>query len=276
MAWPTTPITGDLQYLDDSGTALGDIRGGEMRVDPNVQIEDAIGNQSSAQGAVIATTLRADVLEPVLTYITGMPRAAVATQSTNYDFECGCTGGDYNLSKIQPAGFSYEFDALNGGIPRVELNYWAALIAEGSTGSAQAASAGLTDCSTDFVVSVEGSEVLAGVCTFRLNTNPRWFRAATTKTSGKRFPDCVMLGRDEWSCSLALAQKLAFSATSIITDDIDQGLTIGAVGQGIGFTLSNCCSPVEPYEFVGSGDIVWWRYDFQCIRGAGTGQVYAV
>lgn len=277
MAWPTDPITGALQSVDDAGTAIGKVRGGELVIDPNVQMEKAIGGQSSAQGAVIGINLGVDLLEPVLTYITGMPRSTAATQSTAYDLEVGTTGGEYALTRVQPAGFEYSFDAMGGGWPRVRLNYMAGKASEETTGSTMASPSGLTDCSTDFAVTLDGTDYLFGECTIRLNTNAFPFRSAGSKTTNeKRFPDAIMLGTDDWSCSVATAQKIPASVIDYLLDDIDSGLELIATGQGIVFTLSNLCSGRMTMPFVGENNVVWYRYEFENLPGYGNAQVGAV
>lgn len=266
------PYTGALQYLDDNGTAIGDVRGGELVIDPNVQAEAAIGGQASAQGGMVQTTLRVDLLEPVKSYLTGIPRSTAATQSTNYDLECGTVDGDYNLTKMQAAGFSYEV-SQDQPIPRVSIDYWAALIGEADTGSAQAGSSGLTDCMSDFDVDVDGSDYECQRFAVSLATNPQWYRSLDAKGTNKRFPDAVILGTEAWTVTLDLAKKLPVSVTSIIADTIDQDIDIVITGTGITFTLSSLLTPRERGPFVADNNLVIWTYDFQSLPGFGLCQV---
>ena len=270
MAWNgLAPYTGALQYFDDSGTAIGDIQGGQLRIDPNVQIEGGIGGQASSQGGLIATTARVQLLEPVVGYLTGIPRATASTQSTAYDFECGTTDGDYNLTKVQPVGFTYEV-SNDRPIPRVSIDYWAALIAEGTTGSGQAASAGLTDCFNNFTVTVDTADYLCTRFSVSLQARARWFRAFTGST---RFPDAVILGEERWRCSLDLAKKIPHASSSIIANSIDQDIDVLITGTGITFTLSSLQTPTETGPFVGAGDLVLWTYDFESLPGFGLCQI---
>jgi len=277
MAWnAAAPYTGALQYFDDSGTALGDVQGGELVIDPNTQIEGAIGGQASAQGGMIGITARLDLLEPVVTYLTGMPRATASTQSTAYDFECGTTDGDYNLTRVQPAGLSYEV-SQDRPIPRCTLEYMAALIAEGSTGSAQAASAGLTDCMSDFDVAIDGSDYGCQRFAIRLTNNPRPYRTLDAKsTNAKRFPDAILLGPDQWSVTLDLAKKLPVASSSIIADEIDTDIDVVITGKGVVFTLSDLCSGRERGPFQGDSGLVIWTYELQSLPGFGKGQISAL
>ena len=274
MAWNgLAPYTGALQYFDDSGVAIGDVQGGELTIDPNVQIESAIGGQASAQGGLIAVTARVQLLEPVKAYLTGIPRSTASTQSTNYDFECGTTDGDYNLTKVQPVGFSYEASA-EGRIPRCSIDYWAALIAEASTGSPQAASAGLTDCWSDFDVAVDATDYMCQRFAISMRANPRWFRTLKAKTTNfKRFPDAVLLGTQQWNLSLDCAKKMPVAASKIIADAIDQDIDVIITGAGVTFTLSGLQTPRERGPFQGDNNLVIWTYDFQSLTGFGHGQI---
>lgn len=273
MAWNTAaPYIGALQYFDDSGTAIGDVRGGELVIDPNVQIESAIGGQASSQGGMIAVTARVDLLEPVKSYLTGIPRATASTQSTAYDFECGTTDGDYNLTKVQPVGLSYEV-SNDRPIPRCSIDYWAALIGEGSTGSGQAASAGNTSCFSDFNVEVDSADYFCQRFAIGMRANPRWFRTLATKTTGKRFPDAVILGTEVWTVSLDLAKKIPLATSKIITDSIDQDIDVIITGSSLTFTLSGLQSPRERGPFQGDNGLVIWTYDFQSLPGFGHGLV---
>lgn len=274
MAWNgLAPYTGALQYFDDAGVAIGDIRGGELAIDPNVQIEGAIGGQASSQGGIIATTVRVDLLEPVKAYLTGIPRATASTASTAYDFECGTTDGDYNLTKVQAAGFSYEV-SNDRPIPRVSIDYWAAKVAEAATGSAQAASAGLTDCFSDFSITIDALDYLCTRFAISMRANPRWFRAFGAKGSGnKRFPDIVLLGQEQWALSLDLAKKIPVASSSLLADSIDQDIDVIITGAGITFTLSGLQTPRERGPFQGAGDLVLWTYDFNSLPGFGHGAI---
>jgi len=279
MAWNSTPvITKAVQYLDDNGTAIGDLIGGELSIDPNVAIASGIGGQSSAQGGVIGISLRVDLVDPVLSYITGMPRATATTQSTNYDFECGTTDGDYNLTLMQPAGFTYELEGVPGTQPRCTLNYMAAKIAEASTGSAQAASAGFTDCSSAFDVTIDSTDYRCRRASVTLATNPQPTRSLDAKPSGsKRFPDAYILGGqgDVWTCQLDLEQKILVANSSILADAIDQDIDIVITGTSIAFTLSSMLTPTEVMPFEGGDGIVLYRYNFQSLPGFGLCQVGA-
>lgn len=274
MAWNgLSPYTGALQYFDDDGTSIGDVRGGELVIDPNVQIEPALGGNASSQGGVIAVTTRVDLLEPVKTYLSGMLRATASTQTTNLDFECGTTDGDYNLTLVQPAGFSYEV-SNDRPIPRCTLEYWAARIAEASTGSAQIGSAGNTSCFSDFDVAIDGSDYFCTRFAVGMRTNPRLFRTLDTKSaSSKRFPDAVILGSEQWTLSLDLAKKLPVATSSIIADSIDQDIDVIITGSSLTFTLSSLQTPRERGPFAGPNEIVLWRYDFQSLPGFGLCQI---
>ena len=273
MAWNGTEIiTAALQYLDDDGTALGDVRGGELSINPNVQIEGAIGGQSSVQGGIIEANLTVDLLEPVKAYITGMPRATAATQSTNYDFECGTTDGSYNLSLMQPAGFTYEVQPLTNNIPRCELRYAIARVAEASTGSAQAASAGMADCGTDFDVTIDTTDYRCRRAAVTLATGPQPVRSVDTKATGyKRWPDAYILAGqgDRWSCSLDLEKKLPVASSSLLADTVDADIDIVIAGTSITFTLSSLVTPTEVMPFESGDGIVLYRYEFQSLPGFG-------
>jgi hypothetical protein len=278
MAWNSAaPYTKALMFIHDAGVALGGPRGGELTIDPNVELVAGVGGQSAAQGGVIATTLRVDLFNPVKSYLTGMPRASVSTQSTNYDFEVGVSDGSWNLTKIQPAGFNFGFTANPAAMPTWTLNYWAALAAESASGAAQAANAGtVTDCGTDFVVTVDTLDAYCVGGTVALNTNPSWFRAANTKSAGyKRFPDAVLLGGggDVWSCHLDCAKRILETTTDNFADTIDYGIEVKITGSTVSFTLSNLCSPRETTPFPTDDGPVIWGYDFVSLPGFGKGLV---
>ena len=270
MAWGDI-VTGALQYLDDSGTALGVVQGGSLSINPNVQVESGIGGQSSAQGGRIETVLTADLLEPVLSYITGMPRATVSTQSTAYTLETGTDGGDYNLTRVQPAGFTFGASA-EGRLPTCQLRYWAAKIAEAATGSSQSAPSGLTDCWFDFDVAIDGSDYGCQNFSVSMDAGPSWYGSLDAKSStDKRFPRAVILagGGDKWSLSLGLAKKIPAATSLILADAIDEDIDIVIAGSGITFTLSSLLTPTETGPFEGGDGIVIYQYEFQAKPGYG-------
>ena len=207
-----------------------------------------------------------------------MPRATIATQSTGLDLECGTAGLGYDLTGVQPAGFTFEFDAFAGGIPRCVLNYWAAKAAASAAGNTQAASAGLADCGTSFAVTIDGEDYLAGPVSISLDTQPKWFRAASADKGAneRRFADCVMLGNDVWSARVSTALKIPDSVIDILLDTVDQGIELIATGAGISFTLSNLVSPPQVIPWQGDNGIVWYQYDFTSLPGFGKGYATAL